>query len=149
MKFQYLHSNSLLFILSIILSLFTFGCSQSKINQCQNIIQVTIETANTTKELSNNGRTQDPQQTLKVADAFDKAAEKMKNLSIEDPQLQEYQSGFVTVYLGWSDATRNFIKNYKPNNIDNLKKAKQRLDEVAVNQRKLVEDMNNYCQNND
>jgi hypothetical protein len=81
-----------------------------------------------------------------VAEVFEKSAEKMKNLSIEDPQLREYQSGFVTMYLGWGDATRNFIKNYKPNNIDNLKNAKQRLDAVAETEKKLVAGMNSYCQ---
>jgi hypothetical protein len=146
MKAPNLYSPSLLLPLCISLGFLTVSCSESKIAQCQKITQITIETANKTKELSSNGKIEAPEQTLKVAEVFEKSAEKMKNLSIEDPQLREYQSGFVTMYLGWGDATRNFIKNYKPNNIDNLKNAKQRLDAVAETEKKLVAGMNSYCQ---
>jgi hypothetical protein len=146
MKVPNLNSDFLLLHLCISLSLLTVSCSQSKIAQCQKITQVTIETTNNTNQLSNNLKTQDPQQVLKVADAFEKAAQNMKNLSIEDRQLKEYQSGFAIIYWGWSDATRNFIKNYRPNNVENLKQAKQRLDAVADKQRELVKGMNTYCQ---
>ncbi|MGF1478026.1 MAG: hypothetical protein ACFB4I_00830 [Cyanophyceae cyanobacterium] len=110
------------------------------------MIEVTMNIANETKALSNNGQTKEPQAALQVADAFEKAAQEMAKINLQDEQLVEYQDGFAQMYLGMSRATHSFIGALNDKDITAAKSAKEELQTLGSTERELVSGINSYCQ---
>ena len=130
--------------LSVILpNLILVSCSENIISQCKKIISITQEIA---KESQNNRKTEDVQKALQVADSFDQASVRMRNLSISDRNLVEYQLGFADIYKGYAQTTRQFIFALQKNDINTVKLMQQQLQQLGQKEPKLGNRMNNYCQ---
>ena len=139
---------SVILTLSAAISFLSVSCAETKFSQCKQIIEITMRIANETKNLSDNGKTKDPQEALQVADAFEEAAEEMKAFEIKDQQLLEYQDGFAKMYVGMSQATRDFVAALDRKDVSAAKSAKKQLQKLGSTERKLVSGMNSYCQEN-
>ena len=146
MKFLRFNSRNALFFLCAALSFLSASCAQSTVSQCRQIIEVTMNIANETRTLSDNGNTKAPQDALQVADAFEEAAQTMRTINLQDQQLTEYQEGFATMYLGMSEATRNFIAALNQKDVEAARSAKERLQKLGSTERELVSGINRYCQ---
>ena len=79
---------------------------------------------------------------------FEEAAEEMKAFDIKDKQLLEYQDGFAKMYVGMSQATRDFVAALDRKDVSAAKSAKKQLQKLGSTERKLVSGMNSYCQEN-
>ena len=130
-------------LLVILPNLILASCSENVVSQCKKIILITQEIA---KESQTNRKTEDIQKALKVADSFDKAAVEMRNLSISDKNLVEYQLGFADIYKGYAQTTRQFIFALQKNDIDTVKLMQQQLQQLGQKEPKLGNRMNSYCQ---
>ncbi|NJL84276.1 MAG: hypothetical protein HC890_17595 [Chloroflexaceae bacterium] len=126
--------------------LLAVSCAEIKTSQCRQIVEITRNIADKAQVLSNSGQTQDPQQVLQVADAFEEAAQEMKAIPLQDEQLVEYQSGYAQLYLGYSQATRHFIAALGEKEIEVLKQSQQELQRLGQKERQLGNAINDYCQ---
>lgn len=140
----FLRNLSIIF-LSASLSLLATSCTETKVSQCQKIIELT---KNIAQESKNNRQTTDIKQVLKMADTFEKTAEDMEKISIQDEQLTKYQDGFAEVYRSNAQATRKFIDALQTKNIPAAKLTQKQVQEIGRKEQKLVTDMNSYCQGN-
>lgn len=132
-----------IFYLTIACSLLAVSCAQTKISQCQSIIEITQKIAEESKE---NRQTKDIQKVLQVADSFEEAAEDMKNLTIEDEELIRYQTGLAEVYEGNGKTTRDFIAALQQKDITTAKLNQQKVQQIGQKEQELVTEMNLYCQ---
>ena len=136
---------TVIFLCSVINFLFV-SCAETRYSQCKQIIETTMNIANETRTLSDDGKSKEPQEALQVADAFEEAAQEMETISIQDEQLSEYRDGFAQMYVGMSQATRSFIAALNQKDVSGAKSAKEKLQKLGNTERELVNGINNYCQ---
>jgi hypothetical protein len=135
----------LLVCLSATLCFFNIGCTETKVSQCQKIIEITKKIA---QESQDNRQTTDLKKILQVADYFEETAEKMDKLSIQDEQLARYQKGFAEIYRGNAQATREFIAALQNQDITTAKLTQKKVQQIGKKEQQLVSEMNLYCQGN-
>ena len=84
-------------LLIVTTSLILSSCTEGRISQCQKIIVITKNM----EEISQKSRqTQNLDEVLKVADAFETSAESLKKLNLADAKLAEYQAKLAEIYQG-------------------------------------------------
>lgn len=130
-----------------VLSALTVSCSESKVSQCNKIINVANKAVSETKSITNAGPNQsiDLKATLRAADVMEKASQEMKTIRVSDETLRDYQSRFVQMYSGMSKATRTFITAYEKKDRASAENALSELKKVTAPEKQLVEGINNYC----
>ncbi len=137
--------SSTLSLLTTLISVFLISCAETKISQCQKIILLTQKMA---EESETYRQTTDIKKVLQVADLFEETSQQMKQLKIEDEQLQEYQLGFADIYQGNADTTRQFVAALNDKNIDTAKLMQQQVQQLGKKEQDLGTEMNAYCQEN-
>ncbi|YAI82614.1 MAG: hypothetical protein ACQJCO_03340 [cyanobacterium endosymbiont of Rhopalodia sterrenbergii] len=130
-------------LLVVLPSLILLSCSENRFSQCKKIISITQEIA---KESQANRKTEDIQKALQVADSFEKAAAKMRNISISDENLVKYQLEFADIYQGYAQTTREFISALQKKEINTVKLMQQQLQQLGQKEPKLGNRINSYCQ---
>ncbi len=129
------------------ISLLTVSCAESKVSQCNKIIQVANKAVNETKSVTNNGQSSDPKVYLQVANAMQKASQDMQAINVNDEKLKDYQAGFIKIYGGSSKATREYIAALDKKDRPAAEKALDNLLQATTPEQKLVTDINTYCSN--
>lgn len=132
--------------LTAALSVLTVSCSESKVSQCNKIIEVANRAVSEAKAITKNGQLSDPKTTLKAADAMDKASKDMKAIKVTDEKLRDYQARFAQVYSDTSKATRDFVAAFEKKDRLALTAAVEKLQKAATPEKQLVEDINIYCE---
>lgn len=130
---------------TVIISLINSSCAETKTNQCREIIDIANGTVAQARQLTDNGKSTDPEAALLAADTMELAAEDMASLEITDEQLQQYQTEFVEMYQETAQATRSFVRAYEKTEKRALKKARERLQEATKPEAELVTKINQYC----
>lgn len=132
-------------LLVILVNLLLMSCAETKVSQCQKIILLTQKMA---EESESYRQTEDIKKVLQVADLFEETSQQMKQLTIEDETLQEYQSGFADVYQGNADTTRQFVAALNDKDIDTAKMMQQQVQQLGKKEQELGAKMQGYCQDN-
>jgi hypothetical protein len=135
--------NLSLSILLVFVNFFTVGCAETKISQCQKIINITQKIAQESEKFR---QTKDIKQVLKMADAFETVAKEMQALKLKDEQLVQYKTGFIDVYKGNAEVTRKFIKAFEDKDMMAAKLMQKQVQIIGQKEQQLVTDMNRYCQ---
>lgn len=131
--------------LGTLLSFLLVSCSENRISQCQKIILLTQKMA---EKSENNRQTTDVKKVLQVADDFEETAQKMKQLNLEDEQLEKYKIRFAEIYQGNADTTRQFVAALNNKDINTAKLMQNRVQQLGKKEQELGTEMNNYCQEN-
>jgi hypothetical protein len=131
--------------LTITIGLINSSCAETKINQCRAIIEIANGTVDQARELTDGGKSTDPEAALLAADTMELAAEEMASLEITDEPLQGYQQEFVEMYEETAQATRSFVRAYEKTDQTDLKQARKRLQAATDPEKKLVTEINQYC----
>ena len=131
--------------LAAVISLLTVSCTESKVSQCNKIIQVANTAVSEAKAVTNGGQASDPKAMLKAADAMEKASQEMKAIEVKDEKLQDYKAGFINMYRDTSNATRDFITAFEKKNRPAAETALTNLQQATVPEKQLVADINTYC----
>lgn len=137
--------SAILWSLSGAIALFISACGQSKIEQCNNIIEIANQAVNEAKQLTNGGQTNDPEAMVQAADAMEQAAQDMEALELVDPELQEYRQGFIEMYEETSAATREFVEAFEQKDRPAAEAALSRLQRATNPEEELVQGINEYC----
>ena len=98
------------------------------------------------EESSQYRNTTEEADILKIADSFDKTAEKVQKLSLNDPQLADYQQQLVTIYRGNGEATRSMINALASKDILTAKLAQDQVQNIGKQEQQVITDINRYCQ---
>ena len=131
--------------LTAVLSLLSVSCGDTKAQECNKIIQVANKVVSEATELTSGGQLSNPQMVLQTADAMEQASQEMEAIELKDEQLQNYQTGFVSMYRDTSQATREFVTASEKNDLQGAQKASTKLQEATASEGKLVTDINTYC----
>lgn len=131
--------------LATAISLLTVSCAESKVSQCNKIIQVANKAVSQAKSVTNGGQASDPKAMLQAADAMEKASQEMKNISVKDQKLKDYQAGFINMYRDTSKATRDFVAAFEKKDRPAAETALANLQQATTPEKQLVTDINTYC----
>lgn len=137
-------------ILFICLFVFTsaVACVDSKYNECNQVIEITLNMANQTKNFYAQDDNKTPQQTLHLADSFDEAVAQLDLLKLQDKNIIKYKNGLGLMYSTLSKATRNFVDALSKKNLAQAQSAKQKLQEQSITEQELLKSLRYYCQGN-
>jgi hypothetical protein len=66
----------------------------------------------------------------------------------KDPQLAQYSQKLAIIYQKYAQITRNFVTAFQNKDTENAIIYKQEVINLAQEQEDLVNNINNYCQQN-
>ncbi|MDB9314220.1 hypothetical protein PN462_13995 [Spirulina sp. CS-785/01] len=135
-------------LIVILFAMMMFGCAPSKRAQCNSVIEIANRATEEAKTLTDGGQTNEPQAMLQAADTMEKAAQEMKSLELTDERLQEYQTGFVEMYVKTAQATRSFVDAFEKKDRTNAEAALTNLQKATQPEKELVNGINSYCTQN-
>jgi hypothetical protein len=79
---------------SLSISFLVTACSESKVSQCQRLIDV----VNKGTELIENNKGQQVTTSLQLSKDLDATTKEIENLNLQDSRLQEFQRSFVKIF---------------------------------------------------
>ncbi|BFM39329.1 hypothetical protein [Synechocystis sp. LKSZ1] len=128
---------------SLLLVLLLSSCAETQKAQCQKLILVT---KNMAQEAAQYRTTTKPEDTLAIASAFEKMAQKLQDLKFSDTQLSSYQQNLAEVYLGNATATRSMVKAIQEKDILTARLAQAQVKQIGQREQQVITQMNQYCQ---
>jgi Na+/phosphate symporter len=131
--------------LSIALGILSVSCAETKVSQCQKIIEITQKISQESQETR---QTKDFKKILQMADNFEETAQTMEGMAIADEKLTEYKQGFASVYRGYAQVTRDFIDALQNQDPTKARVTQKRVQEIGKQEQALGGNLNSYCQNN-
>ncbi len=131
--------------LSVIVGFSLLGCVDTMAYQCNEVISIANDTVTQAKELTEAGKTTDPQAMLQAADAMEASAVQMEAVEVEDEQIQAYQTGFIEMYQKTAASTRSFVTAYENSDRDSAENSFSHLQEATGAEEELVQGINQYC----
>ena len=138
-----LKKNGYLFCL---ISLGLVSCNNAKYAQCQQIIELTNQVNRQTQEvISQSSQPIETKIWSEAASIMSQAAEQINTLSLEDPQLVNYQNNLVEIFRLYSQATDNAIEARANKNLKALESAVAEAKKAGVLKEQLVTGINSYC----
>lgn len=137
--------NRAVVVLSAALGVFAIGCSQNKIAQCNQLIEVANEAVTEVQAITENASPDDPAAFLRIADTADQAKTNLQAIEVTDGQLQTYQERFVTLYTNTGDSTRNLVEAVNAQDNQAAQQAYDALQQAIAEEPNLVNEVNGYC----
>lgn len=83
-----------IFPISLCVAFLLSSCDDSKVAQCQRLIKAVTEGSRLVEKNKGSQVTT----SLKLAEDLDKVTNDIKNMSFQDPRLQEFQGNFVNIF---------------------------------------------------
>ncbi len=142
---QFLRRYAVILPVTAAVSFLSVSCSESKITQCQKIFKITNETVNETKTVTNGGQNSSPEALVKTADIWDKSAQKMTNIRVNDAKLKKFQVDFIKMYRDSSKATREYVAALKKRDFPAVNAGFEKLQKSYNPEKNLVNGINRYC----
>lgn len=129
------------------ISLLAVSCGQSRIAQCNQMIQVANQAVNDAKVVTNNLPQDDSQaEAMRQAAAImDKASTDMNAIEVTDETLQDYQASFAKMYSDMSQAMGEFAWAFEQKDRQAAEAAQINLQQATTPEKQLVDTLNAYC----
>ncbi|NES25795.1 MAG: hypothetical protein F6K41_44615 [Symploca sp. SIO3E6] len=131
--------------LTAAVSFLSVSCGNTKVQECNQIIQIANKVVGEVNELTNSGQLSNPQVALQAADAMEKASPEMEAIEVKDEQLKNYQTSFASMYRDTSQATRDFIAAFQKKDWQGSELASTKLQKATASETQLITDINAYC----
>lgn len=133
-------------ILSLaVLGLILTSCSESKVSQCNKLIEIANRAVSGVKAVSENPTPGSLESMKKIADVANTAKAQMEALQLSDDQLKTYQTRFITMYQDTNQATRNLVAASEKQDSPAATKAFDELQTATSQEGPLVNEVNSYC----
>lgn len=133
--------------LTAVISLLAVSCGQSRISQCNQMIQVANQAVSEAKIVTNGVQEDNPQAEAmrEAAAVMDKASVEMDGIELTDETLQNYQANFVSMYRKTSQAMRDFAQAFEQKDRQAAEAAQMSLQQATTPEKQLVDNLNAYC----
>ncbi|GAC1449553.1 MAG: hypothetical protein NVS2B14_04400 [Chamaesiphon sp.] len=142
---NFLRRYAVILPLSAAISFLTVSCGESKVSQCQKVINVANKTVSEAKTFTNGGQKTDYATMLKAADAMNKSAQVMAGIKVSDEKIKDYQSGFIKMYRDASIAISDLGGALQKKNRPAFEASQQNLTQATRPEPELVTGLNTYC----
>lgn len=133
------------FSLIATLSVLAVACGESKVSQCNKLIEVANKAVGDVQEVTSSANPEDVNAMVKIADTADQAKATMETLELNDEQLQGFQQRFVAMYQETSTATRSLVDAVGKQDNQAAETAYNNLQAATDQETPLVNEVNEYC----
>lgn len=124
--------------IAVAASLLLYGCGESKIAQCNKLIDVAIKI----KSISVSN---DPAGLLQLASNIDALQGEMQELKLSDTKLKDFRDRFVSLYAEGSKAAKDVSQASAAKDRAAFDKASAEIKAAVAKEAPLVDEMNQYC----
>ena len=122
------------------------SCNNAKYTQCQQIIEIANQANHQTQEMiSQSSQPLEPKIWLEAASIMNQAAEQIKALPLDDPQLVNYQNNLVKIFRIYAQSTDDALKAREIKNLKALETAVAEAKKAGLLKDELVTGINSYC----
>lgn len=128
------------------------GCSESRLSQCRQLIDVANQVVTDVQTVAQNASTSTTETTAdsrevigRVADAANNARINMEGLSLNDTQLQDFQSRYISMYTEIHNSTREMLAASEARDREAGREAYTAFQEATSQETNLVREINDYC----
>lgn len=142
------NNHSVIFCLSILVSLLAVSCNETKYTQCDQIIQFANSVVQEKTKLidTNNSENMESKTWLQAARMITQAAQQIEAIPLRDPKLINYQANLAQIYRVYSQATYDAVKAWENKNIEALQTAHTDAERAGELEEKLGNSLNTYCE---
>jgi hypothetical protein len=141
---KHIKQSALLFAASFALIL--TSCSESKVAQCNKIIEVANKAVAISQEFGKNPQPEKGGKAfVEVADKLDAMATSMGAIEISDDKLKGFQTSFAQMYKVASKGLRGAAVALDKKDTAAMQKEMKAIQEGTSQEGKLVSDTNTYC----
>jgi regulator of replication initiation timing len=134
----YRSRNTSLAVITIFIIIFTFGCAESRVTECNKL----YKTANRTKNIT---RPKNAKEFERVAEDIATIAEEMQVLKLEDSKLKDFRSRLASVYSESSQAAKDISKAYSDKKQPEIAQINKVTKAIRNRESKLIDEINQYC----
>ena len=132
-------------LLAAALGVLAVGCSENKVAQCNQLIEVANQAVTDVQAITENASPDDPEAFLRIADTADQAKANLEAIALTDEQLQTYQEQFVMLYTNTSESTRNLVNAVNAQDNQAAQQSYDALQQAITEEPNLVNEVNSYC----
>lgn len=125
------------------------SCGDSRISQCNQLVAIVNKAAEEARDIDKMSQASQGDKTnelKKMTDRFQQFAKEIDDITLENPDIKNFQKQFVSLYNQTSQSSQNLrdaIAKKNKSQVDNNLKA---FGEVSTLEAKLVEEVNRYCE---
>ncbi|HEY9645303.1 MAG TPA: hypothetical protein V6C88_02980 [Chroococcidiopsis sp.] len=131
--------------MAALLSVLAVSCGESKVSQCNKLIEVANKAVSEVQAVTASAQPQDVTAMTKIADTADAATAEMQALELADESLKGYQQRFVTMYTDTSKATRELVDAVGKKDSAAAEASFTALQAATSQESGLVGEVNTYC----
>ncbi|MGF1498243.1 MAG: hypothetical protein ACFB8W_15685 [Elainellaceae cyanobacterium] len=121
------------------------SCSESKISQCNRLIDIANAAATEVETVTQSSTPDDTEAFLTIAATADRAVTDLDTLELADPELQTFKQRFIQLYQETGQATRDLVAAVEAQDIGAAEAAYAQLETATSQEEPLVMDVNGYC----
>ena len=132
---------------SLVLVMLITGCGESKISQCNQLIEMVNETEQTLGNITQSSPP-DINALQDIADATNQAGTELKAISLRNNKLNQFKSRFLEFYSKISEDAQTIVNAHEEQNMPDAEAAYKRLEATFETQEPLVNDINAFCSEN-
>jgi hypothetical protein len=141
---KYLRQTAILFTASVALIL--SSCSESKVAQCNKLIDVANQAAKASLEFGENPHPEKGSKAFtEMADKIDGLTASMSALEMSDEKLEGYRDSFVTMYTSASEGLRGGAEAFDKKDVAAMNKEMEAIQTATSGETALVGEINTYC----
>ncbi|NJO39137.1 MAG: hypothetical protein HC769_08490 [Cyanobacteria bacterium CRU_2_1] len=134
----------------VTLGLLVASCSESKLSQCKQLIDVANQVVTNVQTVAQNASsTTNPSDSLavinKVAEAADQAKTDMESLQLSDENLKGFQTRYAAMYAEIGETTRDMLSAAQSKDTQAGKNAYNEFKAATSQEGSLVNEINAYC----
>ena len=133
--------------LSLALALLIAGCGESKVAQCNQLIEMVNDTERTLGNITQSSPP-DISALQDIADATSRAETELKTVNLRNKRLNQFKNRFLEFYSSISQDAQTIVTAHQTQNMPDAEAAYKRLEETFKNQEPLVNDINDFCSEN-
>jgi hypothetical protein len=123
----------------------TVGCGESKVSQCNRLIEVANNAVTEVQSVTSAVNPADPESLNQIAQTAQTAADNMTAIEVEDETLQGFQTRFIDMYTATSAASTKIYEALKAQDNATAQTALQELQTATAQEGPLVDEVNAYC----
>lgn len=130
--------------IALILPLVIAGCGDSKVSQCNQLIEKVNATEQTLGNITQSSPP-DINALQDIANATSKAQQDLETINLQGNKLNKLKNSFSEFYADISTEAQVIVNAYEAQNMRDAEEAYTRLETTFETQETLVEDINTFC----
>lgn len=124
------------------------SCSSSKIDQCNQLIDIANRAVTEVEAVTaaSEPDSRNAEAFASITETAQQAASQLESIDLNDEQLQTFRQRFIRLYRDTSEATEALVSAVEAQDLPAAEAAYEKLETATGQEVPLVNEVNQYCQ---